>query len=303
MTSLDRTSLEMLVEELCGWDAMELIFQPMQEKEKRGLVLIPYVMNDAVECFLELTDASVKGVWNPEFEGDVTYHLTENEEGRNGLFLYQGDENVTSIWFGEAFRHLNCYQYHNIGHMWRKEAGEEHLRRLVHLICVIHDKWNYLGAEACNEEEMQLYALAEFSPLRYWTPINESILKWYGDSKEGAGAFVKLAGEIGDDELVREGQKYLTAVSQDKVPEHQMVRLAKKLAEPDFLEKGYTGQYPVLENAYEWIHLVEEQPFTVMESDDYQFQIMELHIGKKKEAKPWFLGKRKTMVEIKKWSK
>ncbi len=334
MAKIDRDTLEHALAALCEWEAVEVIPQLPD-------VLIPYVMNDAVECYIELKDCRIQGKWEEPFEGKVTFDLVEKGGKKCGLILNQGGKNVVSIWFQESNFYMNCYQYHQIGHKWRAIPGEEHLRRLVHLICVLHDKWRYLGAASCNEKEQKLYVLAEFAPFRYWSPINESILEWYPESEEGIEAFAQLCKEAKQEEIYKEIIRYKEAFKKDKVTARMIVKLAKKISESFiiyqlldekireaskiwrerryipaeqtkinalrrsaallFQMKGYSGEYPILKNETETIIFVEEQPFTVLEAEEYQFQLMELHI--KEDKKTSLFGQNKIQIFLEKRSK
>lgn len=189
------------IAELLDWDAFEL-----QIKENE--VLLPYLMNDATEYFIRLEDCRIQGEWCGEKNGVV--ELAFEEEGDlNGLVIRQADASTLSIRFGRAWKEEHCYQYHRIGHQWRKEKGEERLRRLVNLLCVLHDKCSYLGRDAYTEEEAFLAKLIEFQPLCYWTPINDSIEDWYPETMDGILAMEELVERAGDSVYLNLLKQYL----------------------------------------------------------------------------------------------
>ena len=190
--------LESLIEQ----DALEI---RVSNDEKS--IYIPFMMNDAVECYITLTDCNIKGILQYDNNNSIFYELM-NVGDRYGLILHQGDSNVTTIWFGDAHIYMYLYQYHRIGHRWRKEIGQEEIRRLVNLLCVLHDKCTHLGEKASNPKEMQLYKLIEFAPLCYWSPIDDSIESWYPESDDGVASMMELAEEAGDIEYVEILRRY-----------------------------------------------------------------------------------------------
>lgn len=217
---------------LIQWEAVEV-------SVKDDLVRIPYMMNDAIECYLELTGCVVQGQWEPDNRGKVELTMQEGTT-RKGFSLRQGDaesenSNVVTIWYEEV--HLEChpYQYHTIGHLWRSTKGQEAWRRLVHLLCVIHDKVNYLGddvlMDACNAEEESLAPLIEFGPITFLSPIDRSIESWYLETEEGYDAMEDLAREAGDRSYASMVETY--RLSSQKKRRRMREEMAMKLCEKE----------------------------------------------------------------------
>ena len=177
-----------------------------------GSCLIPYMMNDALEYYLELTDATVTGIWNPQKMIVSVYlsHEMTNEDASQAvryiLILRQEDGNVCTLYFRQILEHATCYQYHRIGHFWVK--GQEHWRRLVYIIGTIYDKYEYFETRFCNPEEMEIMHLIHFAPFRAWSPVSESLEEKYPDSEEGILVMEQLAEEAGDTGYVRLLQWY-----------------------------------------------------------------------------------------------
>ena len=192
---LETRELQIYLQDLSESEALEL--QSADAEDGFSEVLIPYMMNDAVEYFFRLQGCRLQGEWNDEIEGRTEVTMISGSE-RKGILLRQENGNMVSIWYEEAIFEMHNYQYHQIGHEWRSERGQEHYRRLVNLLCVLHDKLTYLGEKACNEIEIDLVPLIEFAPLCYWTPINKSILDWYPESEEGIERMKAFAAEAGD---------------------------------------------------------------------------------------------------------
>lgn len=234
--SLPAQRLEELLQRLIEWDALEIC----RDAENRE-ILIPYVMNDAVEYYLCLTEASMHGELDGETEKDTSVELVQNDNVY-GLIFRQSSGNTVSIWYGAAYENIHCYQYHLIGHAWRREKGEEYIRRLVNLICVLHDKKTYLGSVYCAETESLIADLAEFAPVLYFTPINESLLEWYPESLDGIEAAGKLAGDAEDTRLQKEIIQYANLFRKGKIGQKQIQRMAGLL-----LQREHTGFWRCLD--------------------------------------------------------
>lgn len=311
---------EKFLKNLIACHAFELHYE-----EWINQILIPYIMNDAVECYLCLHGCKIHGELDKEYlEGmEISFAASENAKG---VFVKQVSGNVVSIWYQSMTRVIKNCQYHRIGHAWRKKRGEEFVRRLVNLICVIHDKVNYLGEEFCDETECELAALAEFPPCLYFTPINGSILDWYPESQKGIEAAKAIALIVGDQKLYDQLSEYEILFNRNKIKEKQFTEMAESLAREEhagfwhmlyrkieqassgwevrdygpmqnqriqqmkdyvvqkYRQQGYEGEYPTLvKTSGQWmekVSFVEEQPFTVMESKDFQYRIYSMNFGK-----------------------
>ena len=102
--------------------------------------IIPYIMNDAVECYLTVENAVLKGDYHSE-EEIITASLVLGSEKGYGLILHQQD-NVVTLWFDNLHVHEACFKYHEIGHFWVK--GQEQWRMLVYMVGTIADKYMYM---------------------------------------------------------------------------------------------------------------------------------------------------------------
>ena len=85
-----------LLQWLIDWDALEIC----QDAENRE-ILIPYVMNDAVEYYLCLTEASMHGELDTEEAEDTSVELVQND-ALYGLIFRQSSGNTVSIWYSTA---------------------------------------------------------------------------------------------------------------------------------------------------------------------------------------------------------
>ena len=101
---------------------------------------------------------------------------------------------------------------------------------------MLHDKKTYLGSAYCDETESWIADLAEFAPVLYFTPINESLLEWYPESPDGIEAAGKLAGEAEDIPLQKEIIQYANLFRKGKIRQKQIQRMAGLL-----LQREHTG--------------------------------------------------------------
>lgn len=279
----------------------------VEEKDGEKTGYVPYMMNDAIECYLSFHGLKISGKYDKDCEGEMWAQL-EQREGRYGLIVHQGEESVFTMWFDEIVEHTNCYHYHEIGHFWRE--GAEQWRQLVYIIGTIREKYRFLGEEVCNDQETEIMSLIEFAPFYYYFPIHEDPEEWYEKSEEGLECMRNLAMQAGDKEYLKWIDKY------EKHPTKRMeMTLTKKLQDPkrqdlyelicekvrkasdpyparDYGEKinekiqryrmmvdkklkeqGFIGTYPQYEGEHLWVEVTEEHPFTILESEDFKFKI------------------------------
>ena len=159
-----------MIGELLDYGSFELC---IQEKDGRKEYIIPYIMNDAVECYLSMKDASWRGDYQPEREVTEVELLVPQEDGRYGLIVHQGYDNVVTLWFETLVMHAACYRYHEIGHFWVK--GQEQWRQLVYMVGTMADKYRWKlivkyrpGNAFC---EMMGEALKEFAKNKEFVKI------------------------------------------------------------------------------------------------------------------------------------
>lgn len=286
-------------------------------KAKNGKdILIPYMMNDAVENYLILRNCRLTGEYAEEanvlYPARIVQEIVPNGQGETEyvLSIRQDEGNIFLLRFSTIEESLKCYQYHRIGHFWVKE--QEQWRQLVYMVGTIHDKYEYIGENICNEIEQELMPLMEFPPFRDWSPIHESLDEKYPFTYEGIDAMEQIAKESGDrgyTRLIRVYRRFpckmfrkilsrrlILAKSEklywqiwqkvekasgmyeereygDKLQEE----ILKKRSEVDRVlrEKGYRGTYPVYERGNTQIVVTEEHPFTKeeFEYEDYEFRI------------------------------
>lgn len=280
-----------------------------EERGRKTDFYIPYMMNDALECYLVLRDAWMTGDYlelDPE-EYPIQGQLAWRDD-KSALIVKQGKENVFTIWFTELTEVFQCYQYHRIGHFWVQ--GQEQWRQLVYMVGTVYEKYQYLGDAACNTEEQAFMRLIEFSPFRYWSPVGESLDDRYPSTREGALCMKEMALEAGDKGYARLAGLYA------RFPAGFLKKkLAKKLCSParqglyeNIYEKiraaslkypkrvygedldgkifgerkrihqklhraGFSGKYPVYTKGNVQIVAAEEHPFTTMEAEDFTFRI------------------------------
>lgn len=287
------------------------VLEIYMEEEGRGtkVCYIPYMMNDALECYLILEGARMTGEYlrlDPE-EYPVQGQLA-SRDGQMALIVKQGSENVFTIWFRSLEESFCCYQYHRIGHFWQE--GQEQWRRLVYMVGTVYEKYQYLGDRACSSEEKEFLRLVEFAPFRFWSPIGESLDDRYPSTPEGARCMAACAREAGDRWYGRMADLYarfplrileraltrkLTSPRRQELYEllYEKIRKASlRYPKRDYGEElneailkgrrwvhsrlkkaGYTGKYPVYTRGTAEVVVTEEHPFTKMESEDFSFRI------------------------------
>ena len=183
--------LKQYIDELIAHEALEL-----QESEEN--VFVPYMLNDGVECFLRLTEASVAGTLPETLPEDSTAELltTDDISGRKLLLLRCGYRKILSVEFTAAFEDISLYQYHRDAHFWICDEYA-HLRRLVYIIGSADDKSTYLGSSMLNAQEKELVKLIDFGPFRAFSPIQESMDEYYHESIAGCTIMEKIAETCG----------------------------------------------------------------------------------------------------------
>lgn len=279
-------------------------------------ILIPYMMNDAVENYLILKNCTMTGEYHAEspvlYPARLAQESLKSEQGKCEYLLSvrQEEENAFLLRFSSIEEKMTCYQYHRIGHFWVK--GQEQWRQLVYIVGTIHDKYEYIGENICNDAEKELMPLIEFPPFRDWSPIHESLDGKYPFTYEGIDAMEQFAKESGDKSYVRLIQIYrkfpckmlrrilryrltfpkseaLYRKIREKVEEAsdayeereygdelQKVIFRKRMEVDRILKgKGYQGKYPDYRKDITQIVVTEEHPFTKeeFEYDDYTFRM------------------------------
>ena len=302
-------NFEKCLNELVDADSLEL--QSHTHASGQTDYYIPYMMNDALECYFILENAQMKGTFLPDAKSQVQL-ITDTDTP--ALVIRQNEENVCTLWFETVQKKLQYYRYHEIGHFWVK--GQEHWRRLVYIIGTIYDKYHYIGNFTCNALEQELLLLMEFAPFRYWSPIHESPDDIYPDTMEGIESMKALCKEANDSSYLRLlkiyerlplpfVRKYLTkALNSPKraalyelifkkvneaslsYPErdygaslNQQIRDKRKKLTEELLAEGFTGSYPLFHRENTQILVMEEHPFTILEWDHFKFG-MKLMVSK-----------------------
>lgn len=269
-------------------------------------IYIPYMMNDALECYLLLENGRITGEYLMDFKGDISANYANTENGYAIIFR-QGDSNVFTVWFEHAYRMLQCYRYDEIGHFWVK--GAEHWRRLVYMIGTIYDKYEYMGEEVCTPEEIALLPLMEFAPFRAYSPIRESLDNFYTDTEAGLATMETLAREAKDEsylhllklyrffpcsvlrnmliqQLNHPRRIHLYELTATKVSEAAAVyptrnysdEITNKIKETreeitaTLQAKGFWGSYPLFTKDTMQIFVAEEHPFTILDWEHYSFR-------------------------------
>ena len=280
----------------------ELLLRTEPDGTQAGYV--PYIMNDSMECYMVLENCRVVGTVVDNFMGKTAVEFADHTMG----ISVRQDENVYTAWFTGIRQHWQLYRYHEIGHFWK--SGAEQWRRLVYMVGTIYDKMKFSPEPGCSEEETRLAKLIEFAPFRVYSPVSESILPLYPETREGAQLFAQMAEEAGDKKLARLIRFYdrhpkslfaihianrlnkksseavyqyiyeqvCAASAQYAARDYGQARNAKMRAERDkataaLHAQGFTGDYPLFRKSGMEVLAAEEHPFTILETDDYRFRI------------------------------
>lgn len=304
--------MQEITNELLAERLQELIQQGAFELHKKRMsdgtrnIYIPYMMNDALECYILLKNARITGKYNALYQGETTVKFA-NDNSLNVLIFHQGRENVFTLWFEHSYEILECYRYADIGHFWVNDT--QHWRRLVYVVGTIYDKYKYLGKSVCSEKELALLPLMEFAAFRHYSPISDSLDNLYENTQNGFETMFKLAFESNDSGYLRLlklykrfprlfAKKLVTALNkparqalyelicsriQTASSEYSVRRYgvesdiaiveARNHVSKTLYEKGFSGEYPLFYSDNMQIFAAEEHPFTILDWDDYAFRI------------------------------
>ena len=283
-------------------------------------VWIPYLMNDAVECYIVLNKTRLTGEYVKNPGQGAEAKAFEDGEKRAVVVKDRGGH-VYTVWYsGDALFASDCFQYHQIMHYWRK--GAPHLRRLVGIVSAVYDKEYFIGRYVCNDVEHELAKLIFFAPFRHYSPTERSLDDMYPDKRCGAEVMYRVALDAGDlayaglvvkymnrpsnmlrrlltimlgsplharvyyriDQLVREASaNYANRCYEDR---QELSNLLQRMAAEKLLEnKGFTGTYPNYSKGQTKVTIYEEQPFTKMEDRALEFKVYLL----KEQSSPFFV--------------
>lgn len=280
----------------------ELILRTQPDGTQAGYV--PYIMNDSMECYMVLENCRIVGSIIEDHHGPTQVEFADHTMG----ISVRQDKNVYTAWFTGIRQYHSLYRYHEIGHFWQNT--QEQWRRLVYMIGTIYDKLKFSPEPACTDTEIRLSKIMEFSPFRVYSPVSESILSLYPETREGAQTFAALAEEAGDKALARIVRLYdrfpnpllaihianrLAKPKSEKLYHHLFdlvcressrygardygterngkIQAAREKATAALHREGFSGAYPLFRRDGMEVLAAEEHPFTILETDDYHFRI------------------------------
>lgn len=252
MIELDTLPKEVLrLVELIGCNQFEIVdFENLPHTKNGTDCKVVYLMNDAVESFVVLKNARYTGEYIKEYRGDLMWDLSLTDDGY-ALRICQGESHIM-LFFDSCEMENNLYNYGQTGHFWVK--GFEYLRVMEYQIAIIRDKYDYLGEECCNEEEIRLAELRNFPPLNYvsWPSSDAEYIvpldNPYDVSQKAVRYLIELAYFVNDEKMVSELKKYAA-----KPTIRSTARLARKLTlirHGKFVDmiarkiRSAAGQYP-----------------------------------------------------------
>lgn len=309
--NIRRDELEKLILELTDNGVFEIWYPQIGYENRKsrytGDIYIPYMMNDALECYILLKDAVMTGHPAKRTE-DMIIEVSIHMEGERAVLLVSEDEeNKYTIFFEDAQLIKKYYEYGGICHFW--EPGHIQWSQLVYIIGTMYDKYAFLGDEACNEEEKELKGLIEFAPFRYHAPARKLFEELYETTRRGACKMLKLAVKAKDagyatavlmymlfpaeklaiilsDMLNRKSRYRLynyiyerAQIAASGYPErdygHEMntfIAEKRKNVDVSLKKQGFCGKYPEYKKSNTYIRVVEEHPFTIMDWEDMEYR-------------------------------
>ena len=200
-------------------------------KGENGDYYAAYLMNDSVESFLVFSQAHMVGEFQWGLEA-VTQAALAVEADSYVLAVQQGGKNSFTIRFKELKFESHLYQYHGIAHVWVR--GQEHWRQLVYRLGIVKDKYQFLGADFCNDQEKALLLLLEFAPFRSWICVPWDEGKQFQSSQAGIQAFLELVKETGDEQYERVLESYRKSIGSRKEL-HLETKLHDMLNQPEHI--------------------------------------------------------------------
>lgn len=287
----------------------EQVFEIWTQKNRKGVTeyQIPYMMNDALECYLVPENCRMRGE-SLEIPGGRVSGSLEEKDGGYGLILRPENGAVITLWFEDLRVECSLYQYHEIGHFWAE--GQEQWRRIVYIVGTIHDKYQYFGEESCNPWEMELQLLAEFAPLMRWSPLGDAPRIMSGSAPGAIREMKQLAEEAKDREYRRLLGLYerfpVPAIAKilsealtkpERIPlyllleqkiraasvryrkrdygkqQNQKIRRQREQADRELRNMGFEGKWPEYRRGRYGVTAMEEHPFAAGEKMDIPFRI------------------------------
>lgn len=261
-------------------------------------IFIPYMMNDAIECYIKLESCTLVGHPITEVLKSEIRVCLHPEEQRYTLVVKESETNTYTIFYKQARFFKNYYRFDGICHFW--EPGQEQWAQLVYTIGTMYDKYLFLQDEACNELEKELMHLVEFEPFRAYAPAKQLFEELYDNTPEGLLTMKALAREAGDYcfywgitfyqwtkwqwicQLLKKSmikskryslyqlinKKTMDAASAYPVKWKQELEKMRLDLDCRLKEYGFAGTYPDYQNNHIFIRVVEEHPFTIMDWED-----------------------------------
>lgn len=204
MKPQELNQLKKYIEDLSEQGAFEIWYPAVRQQQNN--VYIPYMMNDAMECFIILENAALIGSFDRELMAHTTAAIEHGDNSRHLLIIKQEHDNaglstntpanICTVWFTSATIKKSLYRFDEICHYWR--PGFEQWSQLTYIIGTMYDKYLWGGESVCNQTELSLMKLIEFAPFRAFAPAPELFEELYDNSKEAALLMQKLAIDAAD---------------------------------------------------------------------------------------------------------
>lgn len=189
-------SFEDCLQELTDNGVFE-IWSPAISSDDAAQIFIPYMMNDAMECYFILKNATLIGHFDRALMSQTSVSYEKNAaDSRNLLIIRQEAENTCTIWFHTVEIKQNLYRFDEICHFWK--SGNEQWSQMVYMIGTMYDKFLFNGGNVCNPTEQSIMHLIEFAPFRAFAPAPDLFEELYDNTWEGLETMTRLAKEAKD---------------------------------------------------------------------------------------------------------
>lgn len=294
------------------------VFEIWYEESDTTKIYIPYMMNDALECYVVLNSALLVGNQLEEYK-NLTEIEIHKEVDRYALIAKQSDFNTFTVFFEDAKLVKKYYRFDTICHFWEK--GQEQWAQLVYIVGTMYDKFAFLGAESCNEIECELLPLIEYAPFRAHAPAKQLFEELYDTTRKGIRLMMKYAFAAKDysfwimnivylifktDVIARYLSVKLTKPNRYKLydyiyrkcmkgagayPERTLAVVQMRNDINDkMLNLGLIGDYPDYYGKNVLVRIVEEHPFTIMDWADFKLKntLMVTEVNKEVDVKRRF---------------
>lgn len=191
----------------------------IKDNVRTGDCRIEYLINDAVESFIILKNATMTGGYMlTNYQQSAAIQAVD---GGYMLVISQSSVNKFTIKFEDICVEEHYFNYGDIGHFWITKY--EYIRQLEYQLTTLRDKRRFLGDESCNELEKKLSLVADFPVIKLYRSVRKEYYVPYPDSieQEAVDYLLSLCEKADDKSLYKAIQKYVK-----KQSDYNLIKLA-----------------------------------------------------------------------------